>query len=925
MAAAAAAAEAAEAEEGGGDLPLVVDEEMMAWLKSEGLQSYAAVLADNGYTEYSFLLELDAAEVDEMLKHVPLRHGHAMKVRKRLARLRPAPCPQDVGGAAVGMPVLSAAVSSSVRETSSFAATAVAASGAVDLQDKASYVAGTRVTLIGLEKRPELNGVTGTLLAWDKEASRWQFRADGGESIKVRNDNLKPLPNQHVARATSTSSSPAAAVPGGEAKDAASGRRGGASLEVPEELRCPITQDVMERPVFTSDGHTYERASISKWLEAHETSPATGRELPDRVLRPNHAMRAQVIAWRERNGLPALPPWEPEPQEVVQQQASSSPTNARNGGGQNGQATIFSMTHWHTQGGLIVQNDALIRFLEETPLAMSEIATQYVAQANPDTPMIRDQRILAAHAVNNDVRLREVALRLLRSNPAALRRYAHEFTGGPGNGQPSPHESALFRAVREGECSVVEQMLGHQSGLQLLRECNRNGDSMLHCACWFGHARLVKLLLAKRHPLHPLATNRSTPLHYACWQDHEEVAKELLEAAAEADRRMMAGDTPLHQAAWNNNAAVLKCLCEHKADVGSLKDDSDSALCLASARGHLEAVKVLLEYSPPLRGSETLLPGTVTYFNRQGLTALHRAGMIGKAPVVQALLEAKADVNALNYYGETPLGFVVVSGHFDAVQLMLEHKANPNIVFGQNAGFISPLLFSIANGRARITKLLVEHGACVNRGPNIAGSREGIWPLKNAASHHCFNAPAQGETTTPLQVLLEARADVNETNDFGISPLHLCFEKAQQPGPHRGAAVRLLLTYKADVEAQQKDGERPIHLAVRGHLHEALKVLLEHRANVAATSLREGDAPLHIAARLNSKECGEALLAAGADRRQRNSAGHQAWEVARLGGLSQDDQQFFQAPTQVAAASSPQGSAASPGGGGGSSTETIVV
>ena len=33
-------------------------------------------------------------------------------------------------------------------------------------------------------------------------------------------------------------------------------------------------------PVVAADGHSYERASILMWLEAHDTSPLTGAGQP---------------------------------------------------------------------------------------------------------------------------------------------------------------------------------------------------------------------------------------------------------------------------------------------------------------------------------------------------------------------------------------------------------------------------------------------------------------------------------------------------------------------------------------------------------------------------------------------------------------------------------------------------------------------
>jgi hypothetical protein len=45
---------------------------------------------------------------------------------------------------------------------------------------------------------------------------------------------------------------------------------------VPDEIRCPISFDVMQDPVLADDGHTYERSEITRWL-------ATARVLAPRV------------------------------------------------------------------------------------------------------------------------------------------------------------------------------------------------------------------------------------------------------------------------------------------------------------------------------------------------------------------------------------------------------------------------------------------------------------------------------------------------------------------------------------------------------------------------------------------------------------------------------------------------------------------
>ena len=61
---------------------------------------------------------------------------------------------------------------------------------------------------------------------------------------------------------------------------------------------------LMDDPVMASDGFTYNREDIQKWFKDHDTSPHTNEPFEDKVLRPNLLVRKQIIAWREKHGLP---------------------------------------------------------------------------------------------------------------------------------------------------------------------------------------------------------------------------------------------------------------------------------------------------------------------------------------------------------------------------------------------------------------------------------------------------------------------------------------------------------------------------------------------------------------------------------------------------------------------------------------------
>jgi hypothetical protein len=69
--------------------------------------------------------------------------------------------------------------------------------------------------------------------------------------------------------------------------------------EPPDEFACPITHELMDDPVMASDGHTYERRAIERWLETKKTSPKSGLPLESVAVFPNHLVRRLIREWQE--------------------------------------------------------------------------------------------------------------------------------------------------------------------------------------------------------------------------------------------------------------------------------------------------------------------------------------------------------------------------------------------------------------------------------------------------------------------------------------------------------------------------------------------------------------------------------------------------------------------------------------------------
>ncbi|KAH7570472.1 hypothetical protein JRO89_XS05G0111400 [Xanthoceras sorbifolium] len=89
-------------------------------------------------------------------------------------------------------------------------------------------------------------------------------------------------------------------------------RRSGQISLPPEELRCPISLQLMHEPVIIASGQTYERICIEKWFsDGHNTCPKTQQKLPHLCLTPNYCVRGLIASWCEQNGV-AIPDGPPE-------------------------------------------------------------------------------------------------------------------------------------------------------------------------------------------------------------------------------------------------------------------------------------------------------------------------------------------------------------------------------------------------------------------------------------------------------------------------------------------------------------------------------------------------------------------------------------------------------------------------------------
>ena len=308
-------------------------------------------------------------------------------------------------------------------------------------------------------------------------------------------------------------------------------------------------------------------------------------------------------------------------------------------------------------------------------------------------------------------------------------------------------------------------------------------------------------------------------LGWACSSRAAELADAVMHGDAPAIDRLLAahadvnaprpdGGTALHWAVYRNDLATARKLLKAGANVATVNEAGVAPLLLAAERGNPDMITLLLDAGAA--PNATL---------KNGETALMMAARTGNVAAIEVLTKHGADVNAREQLrGTTALMWAAAYKNPGAVNALLAHGADASLRSNAIPRGRRPYL--APSGRERIEQ--------VKRGVNVSG----VTPLPRAGK---TSAPPPPTDDDGLPAPRQATADWG-----GLTALVFAAREGDI------ATAKILLDHGADVNQTSEFGWTPLLTATQNRYYQLGKFFLEHGADPNIAN-KGGWNPLYIA------------------------------------------------------------------------------
>ncbi|GFU58469.1 ankyrin-3 [Trichonephila clavipes] len=283
---------------------------------------------------------------------------------------------------------------------------------------------------------------------------------------------------------------------------------------------------------------------------------------------------------------------------------------------------------------------------------------------------------------------------------------------------------AIEYAVEHNHLHILELLLKVKD--TDINFCTKDSYTLLHIAAESGSLPMVKCLIRNGAEIKSAKFDMK-PIHIAAVANHRSVVEYFLNHTFCINEPGKDGKTLLHLAISFNHPAIFELLIERGADVNVFDANGFSPIYLAALKGRREFFNALLNngafYNTHLISNCRLDSFSQVTKDKNIITSLvyikhlFTKIKINDVPGIQSILKEAENfpngicIDAISAKKTTLLHYAAWKGHEEAVNLLLKHKANPN-VRGKLGSL--PLHYAVKFSHIGIVKMLLSSGAFYN-------------------------------------------------------------------------------------------------------------------------------------------------------------------------------------------------------------------
>ncbi|MEZ0451432.1 ankyrin repeat domain-containing protein [Sphingobacterium thalpophilum] len=211
--------------------------------------------------------------------------------------------------------------------------------------------------------------------------------------------------------------------------------------------------------------------------------------------------------------------------------------------------------------------------------------------------------------------------------------------------------SILEQYIEEGKSHDIDLLL--IGNPELLQETTSHGISPLLLACYYNKPQIIRILL--QH-------TKTMTIHEACAAGLTSYVEAIIQQAPSVVNEWSAhGFSPLAMATYFNKTDIVRLLLSKKVNpnIASRNEQQAYPLHIAAANNHEEIGKMLLEADADVNAVQST-----------GETALHFAAQHGNIDLIVALLEFGADTRIVNIKGLTPADLAAEKGFKEIAEIL---------------------------------------------------------------------------------------------------------------------------------------------------------------------------------------------------------------------------------------------------------------